>query len=176
MVFWSMVVEMSAPVRCRAGLSPVTSTLSDAEPTLSFGERVAMPPTLTVMPLATEVSKPSCVNVAVYVPGRKSETRNWPEAFDLMVRATPVSVEVTLMIVPGRSAPLLSVTVPAMAPVVASCAYAFGHDVAEAAAKSSAAERMDLPRAGTNRLRMIEGTNILGISWAGALMRGLAKN
>lgn len=64
MVFWSMVVEISAPEVCTSGVSPVTSTLSLTEPTVSLGVMFATPPTVTVMMSSCAVWKPSIVMVA----------------------------------------------------------------------------------------------------------------
>src|SRR5580698_6590575 len=58
------------------------------------------------------------------MPGWRSGITYSPEALALLVRAAPVPTDLTVTLVAGRSAPLLSEIVPPMAPVVDDCAIA----------------------------------------------------
>src|SRR5439155_14553220 len=66
--------------------------------------------------------KPLNVNVTAYVPGRKSTILYTPPASLTTVRTFSISAGLAASTVtPGRTAPVVSLTTPAIAPVVVDC-------------------------------------------------------
>ncbi len=99
-----------------SGELPVTVTVSSTVPTFSSAFTLAVKFASRTIPACLTVWNPASSNVTSYVPGRRSTIRNWPEAsetpvFDLSIRAGLLAVTVT----PGRTAPLASMTTPAIA-------------------------------------------------------------
>src|SRR6185436_7051469 len=59
---------------------------------------------------------PGSVNVTEYMPGRRSTTRYWPDSLLVADRVRSMSAGLVASIVtPGSTAPLVSLTTPAMA-------------------------------------------------------------
>jgi hypothetical protein len=68
------------------------------------------------IPSRTTVANPVRVNVTLYVPGRRSTIRYWPDSFVMAVRAFSMSAGLLASTVtPGNTAPLVSLTTPAIA-------------------------------------------------------------
>src|SRR5262245_8074201 len=107
------------------GLSPVTVMVSSSDPTRRSAFTVAANPALIAIPSRRTVVNPASANVTVYVPGRRSTMLYRPSPSVMAVRTFSMSAGLAASTVtPGSTAPDVSLTSPAMLPVVTACARA----------------------------------------------------
>jgi hypothetical protein len=108
----------------------VTSTTGAAAVTVMDAWTAALRRTssVTVLLRATwtfgclTVLNPDSVAVTLYVPAGSSVKRKWPLVSVVSLRTPCRLGDRTSTVTPGRAAPVLSLTVPSIAPVVADCA------------------------------------------------------
>src|SRR6267143_1642457 len=102
------------------GLSPVTVIVSETLPTVSSTFTAAVNDVVSSMPSRLTVAKPGSVNVTEYVPGRSSTMRYAPAPSVTTVRTFSIRAGLAASTVtPGKYAPEVSRTTPAMLPVAA---------------------------------------------------------
>src|SRR5207249_8590996 len=97
------------------GASPVTVTVSATAPTRKSAFTVAVNDPCSSMPSRLSVLNPGSANVTLYVPGRRSTTLNWPLPSVTTDRTLSINAGLAASTVtPGRTAPDVSFTTPAM--------------------------------------------------------------
>src|SRR5688500_18362356 len=97
------------------GDSPVTTTVSCRAPTFSSALTPATKVPASWMSARRTVENPGRENVTVYVPPRRSMMRYCPSPSVVAVRTFSIkSGLVTSTVTPGRTAPLVSFTMPVM--------------------------------------------------------------
>ena len=104
----SAVITRCCRVVCTStvGDAPVTVIVSSSAPTRSSAFTVAVNAPVSSMPSRLTVLKPGSVNVTVYVPGRRSTTRYWPEPSVVTDRTFSISAGLAASTVtPGSTAP-----------------------------------------------------------------------
>src|SRR6185436_18686896 len=102
-------------------VSPVTVTDSSTVPTFRSAFTVAVNVPASSTPSRLSALNPGSVNVTLYVPGRRSTTLYWPLPSVTTDRAFSINAGLAASTVtPGRTAPDVSLTTPAMD----ACAYA----------------------------------------------------
>ncbi len=113
----SMTTSWRAFCTSTTGDSPVTVIVSATPPTrISAGIVTVFVPVSSIFSRLTAL-KPDSVNVTVYVPGRKSTMRYWPESSVTAVRTFSMSAGLEASTVtPGSTPPDESRTVPAREP------------------------------------------------------------
>jgi hypothetical protein len=95
-----------------------TVTVSLAAPISNGMVTAAVCVTETIMSRDTARLKPFASTVIVYLPGCRAGTSNAPCSLDSTLRAAPVAMLATVMVAPATTAPVGSVTVPLILPVV----------------------------------------------------------
>ncbi len=99
------------------GDCPDTVIVSETAPTLRDALTGATNPAEISTPSRRTEVKPVSVKVTVYTPGRSCCTENWPALSLTAVRVFSISAGLAASTVtPGRTAPLLSFTTPAIVP------------------------------------------------------------
>src|SRR5262245_30197224 len=97
------------------GLSAVTVSASDSEPTGRLASTVAVNCPDSSMPSRLTVEKPDSVNVTTYVPDLRSTIRYWPVASVTTDRTRSINAGLLASTVtPGSTAPDASFAVPVM--------------------------------------------------------------
>src|SRR6266850_5532414 len=97
------------------GASPVTVTVSSRAPGRRSVLTVAVNDPVNSIPSRRTVLNPGSVNVTVYVPGRKSTIRYWPEPSVTTDRTFSIRAGLAASTVtPGTTAPDVSCTTPVM--------------------------------------------------------------
>src|SRR5581483_1339317 len=133
------------------GDSPVTVTVSCSVATASSTFTVAVNAIAIWMFSRFSVLNPGSSNVREYVPGGSAGKRYNPSV-PVTAVCTPISDGLAAVTVtPGRTAPLLSTTLPLMEPVVLApppCANAFGADTRQPAAHNASNTLLILPLLG----------------------------
>src|SRR5262245_22777793 len=105
------------------GDSPLTVIVSSRLPTLISAFTAAVNEVVSSIPSRLTVAKPVRLKVTEYVPGRSSTIRYVPALSVVTVRTFSIRAGLAASTVtPGRTAPELSLTTPAMLPVAA-CAH-----------------------------------------------------
>ena len=99
------------------GDSPVTVTVSCSDATASSTLSVAVNPSRISTPSFFRVLKPGISNVSVYVPGGMAGKRYCPSALVTAVWTPIIAGLFAVTVTPGRTAPLVSETLPLMVPV-----------------------------------------------------------
>src|SRR5438477_3480571 len=111
-----------------SGASPVTVSVSLTPATTSLKSTVSVEAISRLTLSRADAWKPGRSVFTSYVPGSRPGIAYWPFSLVTVVRTTPVALLVTVMVTPGRTASLLSMTRPLN--VLLPCANA---DVAQSA-------------------------------------------
>ena len=142
----------STTERGRARL-PTTTTRSSSCTAISTS-RVVVVSAPTVTALRAAVLKPGSVKVTTYVPGGSAAIANRPALSVKTVRSGPLSVVPrTSTVTPGRTKPVVSVTVPDSTPSWARAAA--GARAAVTTASAMHASRTDLDSTGFPARRLV---------------------
>ena len=97
------------------GAAPVTVIVSSSPPTRRSAETFAEKPAVRLMPSRMTVAKPVSVNVTLYTPGRSGVSTYRPSVSVTATRCCSMSAGlVAVTVTPGRTAPEVSRTVPAI--------------------------------------------------------------
>src|SRR6266571_2879230 len=105
-----------APVVSTSGISSLTVTVSLCAPgSMVKSTRISLPTSTTTFP-RSNVLNPGNSTRTVYVPGISVGALYCPASSEVTVRARPLCVSNILMVAPGRTAPVESVTLPRIRP------------------------------------------------------------
>src|SRR5947207_2353493 len=113
----SLLITRCCDTACTStmGDSPVTVTDSATEPTLSAASIVAVNEPVSSIPSRLYGENPASVKVTAYVPGRRSTIRYWPAPSVVTERTFSINTGLDASTVtPGSTAPVASLTAPAM--------------------------------------------------------------
>src|SRR5262245_62785622 len=101
------------------GDDPLTVMVSSSEPTRRSAFTVAVKPEVSSTPSFFTVLKPGRLKVTIYVPGGRSTMlkRPSPSVVDVLTRSMRTEL-LASTVTPGRTAPDVSLTIPAMPPLV----------------------------------------------------------
>src|SRR5262245_9711840 len=109
------------------GDAPLTVMVSSRAPTRMSAFTVAVKPDVSSTPSFLTVLKPGRLKVTIYVPGGRSTMlkRPSPSVVDVLTRSMRTELLASTM-TPGRTAPDVSLTIPAMPPLVCCANVAAG--------------------------------------------------
>src|SRR5262245_53564352 len=121
------------------GVAPVTVTLSSTEPTCKSALTVAVKAVGSSIPRRTTDVNPARLKVTSYTPGRRSMMVYRPSSFVTAVLDFSISAGLEASTVaPGSTAPVVSLTTPAMPVVCAETSTSARKATANAAVSSAA--------------------------------------
>jgi hypothetical protein len=157
------LVDVAVELTSTTGDSPETVTVSCRVATCSSALMVAVNPSPTRMPSRTTVLNPLSSYVILYSPGGTAGKRYVPSSPVVAVRTPCIEGLDTVIVTPGRTAPVPSLILPLIEPVVAvtDCAALCGAGNNKTNRSTESTEGRMLPPSATTNERAL----VIAVAW-----------